>query len=134
MNDQYIVFDDIRKEFTKDVTSFLSFNRNGTINCFNGFGDTKYFKDIGLKDINGKSIYADSSIVEFEYFDIDPKNTCILYGYFSFKQSELGYRVCTFDNSYFVSFTNIRNFKIIDTIQENKMGLIKGAENGNAND
>ena len=136
MNDQYIVFDDIRKEFTKDVTSFLSFNRNGTINCFNGFGDTKYFKDIGLKDINGKSIYADSSIVEFT----NDNNKKQYQGYFKYdlyhQRMFFWFLCCVRDNKSFgylgegldrVEYLPcaMTNFKIIDTIQENKLGLIK---------
>lgn len=125
MNDQYIVFDDIRKEFTKDVTSFLSFNRNGTINCFNGFGDTKYFKDIGLKDINGKSIYADSSIVEFEYKALQTK----VKGYFKYSNITLGYHLHLLEGfigrAFRFDYEYMYNFKIIDTIQENKLGLIK---------
>lgn len=83
------------------------------------------FNYIGKADINNKKIYADCSIVEFEYFDDNPKNTCKMYGYFSFKEKELGFRVCTFNNSYFSNFNHIRDFKIIDTIQENKLGLSK---------
>lgn len=129
MNDQYIVFDDIRKEFTKDVTSFLSFNRNGTINCFNGFGDTKYFQDIGLKDINGKSIYADCSIIEYMIHGVH--EFIKLWGVVTYDENNCCYviKVKNQDNYTYpvgniCSITKF-NIKIIDTIQENKLGLIK---------
>ena len=80
--------------------------------------------DIGLKDINGKSIYADSSIVEF-------KNIGSNYnGYFTFDIVKLCYKVIVLDiksvrKEFIFNSNNIENIKIIDTIQENKLGLIK---------
>ena len=83
--------------------------------------------DIGLKDINGKSIYANSSIVEWCH----PQGN-IYNGYFKWNQKELCYEVITIDSNdnyngiklkFF--YLQMNNLKIIDTIQENKLGLIK---------
>lgn len=88
---------------------------------------------IGLKDINGKSIYADSSIVEFDYLvDIENEFFQKRIGIFYFEKTFLAYHIS------FLTGTNrkggnadnynafgMKNFKIIDTIQENKLGLIK---------
>lgn len=80
-------------------------------------------QSIGTKDINNKKIYADSSIVE-----------CIV------KQEKVNmyvfYDVCTLSFRFCpveiypmtvrdISFNKIVNPRIIDTIQENKLGLIK---------
>ena len=80
--------------------------------------------DTGLKDINGKSIYADSSIVEF-------KNIGSNYnGYFTFDIVKLCYKIIVLDiksvrKEFIFNSNNIENIKIIDTIQQNKLGLIK---------
>ena len=88
-------------------------------------------KDIGLKDINGKSIYADSSIVEIE-IDEDFSNehfTSIeahkFIGIVRFDY--LGARIEDLDDGTTIWFSEIEDneIKIIDTIQENKLGLIK---------
>ena len=75
--------------------------------------------DIGLKDINGKSIYADSSIVEYGI-----QKWKVIYNVF-----QMSYELECVSNK---SLSNMRltgayqnQLKIIDTIQENKLGLIK---------
>lgn len=86
----------------------------------------KNSRDIGLKDINGKSIYADSSIVEF----FDHKQDYFK-GYFTFNITKLAYEIIIFGlNEDFIDVItyckdDITNLEIIDTIQENKLGLIK---------
>ena len=96
----------------------------------------KNYKDIGLKDINGKSIYADSSIVEFT----NDNNKKQYQGYFKYdlyhQRMFFWFLCCVRDNKSFgylgegldrVEYLPcaMTNFKIIDTIQENKLGLIK---------
>ena len=75
--------------------------------------------DTGLKDINGKSIYADSSIVEYGI-----QKWKVIYNVF-----QMSYELECVSNK---SLSNMRltgayqnQLKIIDTIQENKLGLIK---------
>ena len=80
--------------------------------------------DIGLKDINEKSIYADCSIVEFK--NIGSNYT----GYFTFDLVKLCYKIIVLDiksvrKKFIFNSNNIENIKIIDTIQQNKLGLIK---------
>lgn len=101
---------------------------------------------IGKQDINGQEIYADCSIFEFElidkclFDDFTGKKPTILNkinmkGYFVFNNEELRYEIEILDRdksktkSQFIclyfNFETMNNFKIIDTIQENKLGLVK---------
>ncbi len=74
---------------------------------------------IGLKDINGKSIYADSSIIKYGI-----QKWKVIYNVF-----QMSYELeCVLNKS----LSNMRltgayqnQLEIIDTIQENKLGLIK---------
>ena len=85
---------------------------------------------IGLKDINNKKIYTDSSIVEFKHKTLVDK----VIGYFTFANDEyLRYEIKILrinpsvknkDNFVFAK-SLFSDIKIIDTIQENKLGLIK---------
>ena len=83
---------------------------------------------VGLKDINGKSIYADSSIVEIA-INYKKSGNRVSTGYFKFNKEYLRYEVVFIDgymkgkNEFYNGF--MHRFKIIDTIQENKLGLIK---------
>lgn len=90
---------------------------------------TEYFSEpiqfTGLLDKNGIEIYADSSIVEFNYKNVKQ------YGYFSFDDTVLAYVIKLFNSkqtgisAYLYSKFTIENIKIIDTIQENKLNLFK---------
>ena len=102
---------DFGKEKLKELLDYIELEKN----------------DIGLKDTNGKSIYANSSIVEWCH----PQGN-IYNGYFKWNQKELCYEVITIDSNdnyngiklkFF--YLQMNNLKIIDTIQENKLGLIK---------
>lgn len=81
--------------------------------------------DIGLKDINGKNIYADSSIVEFKNSQLWNKYN----GIFFYNKEKLCYQIKIIDgirNNEIIPYDRYcSDFKIIDTIQENKLGLIK---------
>ena len=93
-------------------------------------------KDIGLKDINGKSIYADSSILEFVL--TNQRVSFKVFGVFKFHKQNFSYFIevlkCDDVDCYGLGINNIpyglyreiiSDIKIIDTIQENKLGLIK---------
>lgn len=76
-------------------------------------------------DINNKDIYADSSIIEFRC-DIWGNSISPNVGHFEFNSNTLRYVIVSlcgrripYDMEY------IHGLKIIDTIQENKLGLIK---------
>lgn len=81
---------------------------------------------VGLKDINNNKIYADCSILRVNYFH-SLGDWISGIGYFSFDEETLRYcftlinekEIVAYDPSYFDSL------EIIDTIQENKLGLIK---------
>lgn len=80
---------------------------------------------LGLNDINNNKIYADCSIVEFEWKISGLKKV----GYFYYSNEYLCYMIkwvseYTSDVLFYDKYT-MKNFKIIDTIQENKLGLIK---------
>ena len=83
------------------------------------------FDYIGLKDIKDKKIYADYSLLKVNYFH-SLGDLISDVGYFSFCDESLRYyftlinetEIVEYDPSYFDSL------EIIDTIQENKLGLI----------
>lgn len=75
-------------------------------------------RGIGLKDINEKSVYADSSIVEYGILKWK-----VIYNVF-----QMSYELECVSNK---SLSNMRltgayqnQLKIIDTMQENKLGLV----------
>ena len=86
------------------------------------------FLPLGLKDINDKKIYADSSIVKFKWVEE-------YIGYFTYNTDSVRYEIIilkrpteikgamfnTFDYDQYA----MKDFKVIDTIQENKLGLLK---------
>lgn len=84
------------------------------------------FNYIGLKDINNKKIYADSSIIEFR------EDKDLGYGYFTYDFIKLRYIIKVISSNEIYNNLELpyessimKNIKIIDTIQENKLGLIK---------
>lgn len=87
--------------------------------------DIETFKYIGLKDINGKNIYADCSIVEFNNSQLWNKHI----GIFFYNKEKLCYQIKIIDGNRkdeIIPYDRYcSDFKIIDTIQENKLGLIK---------
>lgn len=124
------------KEIINQVLQFL--DSDEPINDISEFLEdeirniNKNHRDIGLKDINGKNIYADSSIVEFE-LNINKEEVKII-GYFSYIKEELRYEFYQhfkqrekFIKTYLSPIDSrlTGEFKIIDTIRENKLGLIK---------
>jgi len=103
-------------------------NQDGTLSYYDGCYDDDYankfytpFENIGLKDINKKSIYADSSVVEM-YMGLDS-----FIGYYTYNKNKAHYEFIIIDGCDNDSFGNIigSSLKIIDTIQENKLGLVK---------
>jgi hypothetical protein len=119
---EFIVWDKLNKEF---LTTGFSINPLG--GCYNTRDikmDCSLHNYIGKKDINNNKIYADCSIVEFLRLGVWK-------GFFYFDKSLLSYRIKTFQKengvaSRFFNFNQeIKHIKIIDTIQQNKLGLIK---------
>jgi len=82
----------------------------------------KILKPIGIKDINNKTIYADSSIVECDYYE-DFKDKATIRGYFKYDDKDLAYYFIFLNSNrgseLFINL-DLQNIKIIDTIQDNK--------------
>ena len=85
----------------------------------------KPFKSIGKTDIEGKKIYAESSIVEFE-IDLSHKIE-VKRGFISYDYECLCYRIQVKNNNinhgfdyYEFSHYDIENLKIIGTLQQDK--------------
>lgn len=87
--------------------------------------DYTIYKGIGLKDINKKNIYANCSIVEFKW----GQNKHTIIGYFTYNKEYLCYEIIMLNaqkgKSMCYAPHNCFNIKIIDTVQENKLVLIK---------
>ena len=100
--------------------------------------NTSAHQYIGKTDINDKKIYADCSIVEFEYTYINNIVHKVI-AYFYFDDKDLAYYMkilnnppCFIDSingdikklQYYGIACDCKNFKVVDTIQENKLGLV----------
>lgn len=139
---EFIVWDG--KCFYSDCSyGYLMLKQNGIIyeNLESDYGgretkktDFKPLFYIGIKDINNNKIYADCSIVEFDYIDLNMElkewERRTYKGFFKWHQDMLSYCIHYdggnefFNEVKFFSYI-FENFKVIDTIQENKLGLIK---------
>lgn len=118
---EFIVWDKEKKELY--TPSQMNFNDKGEHIKTDRFEWCQY---IGLKDINGKKIYADCSIVEF-YSGNSLDDEQLLTGYFSFNNENLRYEIKdinTKESFYFWNGYDESVLTVIDTIQENKLGLI----------
>jgi len=144
---EFIVWDKRSKCFILDDKGFDRFEMymDGTLhyyqNCHDGdgFGSEDYesFNYIGLKDINDNKIYADSSIVYFK----EPYNGSELKGAFTWCNETFRYKIRIIQGTGRFQEGTVQemmkesrwcglvhkfvDYKIIDTIQENKLGLIK---------
>ncbi len=83
--------------------------------------EVEFFSYVGIDDIDSKKIYADSSIIEM-YRGLDS-----FIGYYTYNKNKVHYEFIIIDGCDNDSFGNIigSSLKIIDTIQENKLGLVK---------
>lgn len=129
---EFIVWDEEKKAFNKNevwMDRFGAFytlpelSYSETKGKFWDRHSMKTFNYIGKTDINENKIYADCSIVEIEYGLYSTRRTIV--GYFSYNSSFCRYDFIGNESNF--NFTLINSIKIIDTIQENKLGLIKGS-------
>lgn len=124
---EFIVWDNKYKGFLNENISLLP-DGISTIPHFdiNNVTTKRFetFNFIGKKDSNKNKIYADCSIIEFNF-----ENKKLI-GYFHFEKKSLAYDIRVLNNNIYsigyAHFNNkIKKLKIIDTIQENKLELIK---------
>ena len=134
---EFIVWDEKNKGWICETHNFF-INSNGVLCSKKNNGDMflekdcKFFRPIGKTDINDKKIYPDCSIVEFGY----EVGTAKHIAYFYFDTDYLEYKVRILSSTIYEKQTHrfkgqswsfsldMINLKIIDTIQENKLGLI----------
>ena len=80
--------------------------------------------DYLMDDTKGHKIYADSSIIEFKW----GQHKINIQGYFTFNKEFLEYEIIMLNAQKQQSMSynpyTCMDFKVIDTIQENKLGLI----------
>lgn len=121
---EYIIWSKFHKNFTNDlIISGITINEALEEN-----EDYIFFRYIGLKDREGNKIYADSSIVNIEYSDYMYKNNITTVGYFTENKEKHCLEFVT-ENKGTINFiehiSGILFLRIVDTIQENRLGLIK---------
>jgi len=128
---EYIVYDNDNNCFIDETKTIL---QNGILyrnfKCFQKMKSENLtiFKFSGIKDKNNKKIFVNSSIIKFNYI-LDMKNITLI-GNIIFNQKKAKYEIKLLDLNtpyYYIDF-NIEktyNVKIIDNIQEDKLGLIK---------
>jgi len=131
---EFIVWDNKHKIFIKDISiERLAISEPLKNKIYLVHWDILNY--IGIKDINNNKIYADCSSFEFDYIDLNLEDIeCgrrTYKGFFSWNQDTLSYFIHydggnEFFNQVQYCPAKFENFKIIDTIQENKLGLING--------
>ena len=84
--------------------------------------DFEVLEDIGIKDINDNNIYADCSIVTARVNDENIQEYKII-----FSKNRMAYVLKILNSVDIFTFLNnkIEILEVIDTVQENKLGLIK---------
>lgn len=118
--------DKFSKEFTlDDLISQLHYDEICDSPLLKDYKVIEIRQCVGLSDINNNKIYADCSICKVNYFS--SSDWISDYCYFSFDTENLRYTVCLINEKEIVDFeaSYFDCFEIIDTIQENKLGLIK---------
>ena len=128
---EFIVWDKEKKEFLKDVRVDM----NGDLYPMDDMAEENFSIDcnkitahqyIGKTDINDNKIYADCSIVEIGFSWQESKDRAK--GFFQYDKAGLCYVIWDIAKNDYIDFdlTKMQYMEIIDTIQENKLGLIKG--------
>lgn len=135
MKNEFIVWDKYNKKFTNK--NFILANGRFEDDFYEHEVINELFsfhQYINKKDINNKKIYADCSIVEFEYEVGNAKHI----GFFYYNEYTLGYKIkilsSILNNKASYKFKGLSwcftadmiNLNIVDSIQENKLGLSKG--------
>ncbi len=101
----------------------IRLNPNYLKSCANGQYPT--FEYIKKDDIEGNKIYADCSIVEFDYKTISHSEKRICIFTYDDYTSRYWLRYAGDVGTFEFDTERCKNIKIIDTVQENKLKLIK---------
>lgn len=114
---EFIVWDDIEKDFVTniDLDDLELYNKGYSITFILGFSaHLQAFTYIGKTDDtpSQNKIYADSSIVQFEY------KGEIHNGYFVWCEKHLGYKIELFTGLTRRLISEIKNLKVIGTLQQ----------------
>lgn len=131
---EFIVWDNKRRQFMGDGEVIISNYNDPTHNYYNDSRWT-FHQYVCLKDINNNKIYANCSIVEFDFLGFGELTPDSYKAFVKWNKERFRYDIQTLSrvdkNSNLYVFDlgkcidRISNIKIIDTIQENKLGLIK---------
>jgi len=132
--EDFIIWDKLNNQFLDcDLVNGIVFcngkfsyvSRRGAIHNDLFAEEVEFFSYVGIDDIDMQRVYADCSIVEFEW----GQNKHNIIGYFTYNKEYLCYEIIMINaqkgKSMCYAPHNCFNIKIIDTIQENKLGLIK---------
>lgn len=135
---EFIVW--VKEEKRIDVLISIDYE-HGEITCMENqsertynFHEVSFLPYIGKTDINNKKIYADCSIVEFSVCSLEPfskKKQTKRIGKVRYCNSTCAYEIVVINMSRieYYDFSGmafeISDIKVIDTIQENKLRLIK---------
>ena len=122
---EFIVWDKVNEEFFKSYSITFGYDfKGGTVTKigeekrFLFPHDVELFYCIRKTDKDGSKIYADCSIVEFEYkdnvFRFSDK------GYFKFNELDLCFTVVTKETVYKFDRFIFTNLKVIGTLQQDK--------------
>lgn len=125
-----IIWDVQFKLFTKELPNGYMIDTDGLIKIYNKDGNHVeadsliHFNYIGKIDVDKKKIHADCSIVEIGFSWQKPEER--IKGFFQYDKASLGYVIWDLTKKDFIDFdlTKMQYFKIIDTIQENRFGLM----------
>jgi len=118
---EFIVWDEEYEEFIDETECIFkdgTLYRNHDDYMHLVSDDLTMLWGIGKTDIEGKKVFSSSSIIEF-IADTDDK-------YFvSWNKEKLNYSLYSLlDKTCLIDFFECENFKIVDTIQENKLCLL----------
>lgn len=120
---EFIVWDNDTNKFVDDIdTVRYSWSSNFREIIEAVENHHSIFPYIGKKDINGKKIYTDSSIVKFDKIFAGGGNRIAqLKGCFFYSKEDLRYRIRT-EHSGIIDYDYkmIKNLKVIGTLQQDK--------------
>lgn len=128
MTNKFISWDEKTKKFYEfglfDTDNYYLLDHSINLDINTAHNNT--FTSIGKKDINNKEIYVDSSIVEFQMIIGEDVEKVQAHFYYDDDDMAYGIDILSGDvSSGRYSFHDMIGIEVIDSLQENKLGLIK---------